>query len=47
MSTANHYWQDAIVAVGLLSLAAALHPVVVPAAATAWGVMGRVRPESV
>ncbi|WP_245560047.1 phosphatase PAP2 family protein [Nocardia asiatica] len=47
VSTANHYWLDAIVAVGLLSLAAALHPVVVPAAATAWGVMGRVRPESV
>ncbi|WP_083889599.1 phosphatase PAP2 family protein [Nocardia pneumoniae] len=40
VGTANHYWLDAIVAVLLLAVAAALHPFVVPAAATAWGTMG-------
>ncbi|WP_280251346.1 phosphatase PAP2 family protein [Nocardia abscessus] len=47
VGTANHYWLDAIVAVVLLAVAAALHPFVVPAAATAWGVMGPVRPKPV
>ncbi|WP_312884494.1 phosphatase PAP2 family protein [Nocardia barduliensis] len=47
VGTANHYWLDAIVAVVLLAVAAALHRFVVPAAATAWGVMGPVAPESV
>ncbi|WP_433711376.1 phosphatase PAP2 family protein [Nocardia sp. CA-084685] len=40
VGTGNHYWLDAIVAVVLLGLAALLHPLVVPASATAWGAMG-------
>ncbi|MGO4614903.1 phosphatase PAP2 family protein [Nocardia sp. 2YAB30] len=40
VGTANHYWLDIIVAVVLLALSAALHPLVVPASSTAWGVMG-------
>ncbi|MBF6337168.1 inositol phosphorylceramide synthase [Nocardia abscessus] len=47
VGTANHYWLDALVAVVLLAVAAALHPFVVPAAATAWGVMGPVPPKPV
>ncbi|MEV0295170.1 phosphatase PAP2 family protein [Nocardia sp. NPDC050710] len=42
VGTGNHYWLDAIVAVALLAWAALLHPVVVPATATAWGRMGPV-----
>ncbi|WP_433525155.1 phosphatase PAP2 family protein [Nocardia pseudovaccinii] len=42
VGTGNHYWLDAIVAVVLLGLAALLHPLVVPATATAWGAMGPV-----
>lgn len=45
VGTANHYWLDVIVAAVLLALSAVLHPVVVPAAATAWGVMGPVPPK--
>ncbi|MBF6543932.1 phosphatase PAP2 family protein [Nocardia brasiliensis] len=40
VGTGNHYWLDILVAVGLLALAALLHPKFVPAAATAWGSMG-------
>ncbi|WP_245721230.1 phosphatase PAP2 family protein [Nocardia pseudovaccinii] len=47
VGTGNHYWLDAIVAVVLLGLAALLHPLVVPAAATAWGAMGPVGPQPV
>ncbi|OXR39551.1 hypothetical protein B7C42_08381 [Nocardia cerradoensis] len=42
VGSGNHYWLDAIVAVALLALAAVLHPLVVPASATAWGTMGPV-----
>ena len=42
VGTGNHYWLDAVVAITLLGLAALLHPVVVPASATAWGRMGAV-----
>ncbi|MFE7746985.1 phosphatase PAP2 family protein [Nocardia sp. NPDC057455] len=42
VGTANHYWLDIMVAVVLLAVSAAVHPFVVPAAATAWGVMGPV-----
>ncbi|MFI6774946.1 phosphatase PAP2 family protein [Nocardia sp. NPDC050412] len=47
VGTGNHYWLDAIVAVVLLGLAALLHPLVVPASATAWGAMGPVGPQPV
>ncbi|WP_433629527.1 phosphatase PAP2 family protein [Nocardia sp. CA-120079] len=47
VGTGNHYWLDAIVAVVLLGLSALLHPLVVPAAATAWGAMGPVGPQPV
>ncbi|MEV6134607.1 phosphatase PAP2 family protein [Nocardia sp. NPDC051990] len=47
VGTGNHYWLDAIIAVVLLGLAALLHPLVVPASATAWGVMGPVGPQPV
>ncbi|GAA5087858.1 phosphatase PAP2 family protein [Nocardia iowensis] len=42
VGTGNHYWLDVIVAIGLLAVAALLHPKLVPTAATAWGVMGPV-----
>ncbi|WP_328405455.1 phosphatase PAP2 family protein [Nocardia sp. NBC_00403] len=42
VGTGNHYWLDAIVAITLLAAAAAIHPLVVPESATAWGVMGPV-----
>ncbi|WP_330250021.1 phosphatase PAP2 family protein [Nocardia sp. NBC_00565] len=45
VGTGNHYWLDAIIAVVLLGLAALLHPLVVPASATAWGAMGPVGPQ--
>lgn len=45
VGTANHYWLDTVVAVLLLAVSAVLHPLVVPAAATAWGVMGPVPPK--
>ncbi|MEU5763428.1 phosphatase PAP2 family protein [Nocardia sp. NPDC047648] len=47
VGTANHYWLDTMIAVALLAVSAALHPFVVPAAATAWGVMGPVSKEPV
>ena len=40
VGTGNQYWLDVIVAVVLLGSAAAIHPLVVPATATAWGAMG-------
>ncbi|WP_280263563.1 phosphatase PAP2 family protein [Nocardia wallacei] len=46
VGTGNHYWLDAIVAVALLAVAAVLHPLLVPASATAWGIMGPVAPRS-
>ncbi|MFX0575614.1 phosphatase PAP2 family protein [Nocardia nepalensis] len=45
VGTGNHYWLDAVVAVVLLGLASLLHPLVVPASATAWGAMGPVGPQ--
>lgn len=45
VGTGNHYWLDAVVAITLLGLAALLHPVLVPASATAWGRMGAVQPK--
>ncbi|MFQ6391934.1 phosphatase PAP2 family protein [Nocardia sp. KC 131] len=42
VGTGNHYWLDVIVAITLLAVAAAIHPLVVPGSATAWGVMGPV-----
>ncbi|MEU0499973.1 phosphatase PAP2 family protein [Nocardia sp. NPDC005998] len=45
VGTGNHYWLDAIIAVVLLGLASLLHPLIVPASATAWGAMGPVGPE--
>ncbi|MFI9509361.1 phosphatase PAP2 family protein [Nocardia sp. NPDC052566] len=40
IGTGNHYWLDAIVATTLLAIAAIVHPLIVPASATAWGAMG-------
>ncbi|MEU7140109.1 phosphatase PAP2 family protein [Nocardia sp. NPDC046473] len=42
VGTGNHYWLDIIVAIGLLAVAALLHPKLVPTSATAWGIMGPV-----
>ncbi|WP_405161161.1 phosphatase PAP2 family protein [Nocardia sp. NBC_01499] len=42
VGTGNHYWLDVYVAIGLLAVAALLHPKLVPTSATAWGIMGPV-----